>query len=217
MDLGQIETTTVAERVRIFLRNQIIQGELKPGDRIVQNLVAQQLGVSRIPIREAIHALIAEGLLDMEPHHGAAVSPVSADMAREVFGLRATIEPRLLRMASQHMGKDTFLAARKQLSVMKRKGKKKKDFAAWASSHWAFHMALYKPSRQLLTLEIVRRLMQHSERFMALEIAVMDAADKDLSEHEEILKLCEDREFDQAAILLEQHIVRTPGVIDSMS
>lgn len=215
--MASIETTTVAEKVRVFLRGRIISGELKPGDRVVQNLVAEQLGVSRIPVREAIHALISEGLLDMEPHYGAVVTPVSQDMATEVFGLRALIEPQLLRKAAGSIDEVALRTARRQLSVMKRKSKHRKDFADWAASHWAFHIALYAPSGQTITLEVVRRLMQHSERFMALEISSVNSADTDLAEHEKILTLCEHGDFEQGAELLSEHILRTPEFIDGLS
>lgn len=217
VSIAAIETTTVADKVRASLRDQIIQGELRPGDRVVQNLIAEQLGVSRIPVREAIHALISEGLLSMEPHHGAVVTPVSLDMANEVFGLRAVIEPRLLRLAADKIDESALLTARKQLVVMKRKSKKTKDFSAWAASHWAFHTALYEPSGQTLTLEIVRRLMQHSERFIALEIASMSSADADLADHEEILSLCEQGKFDAGADRLAEHILRTPQIMDDLA
>ncbi|MEM9574071.1 MAG: GntR family transcriptional regulator [Pseudomonadota bacterium] len=212
-----IETTTVVEKVRDFLRDQIIQGELQPGDRVVQGTVADQLGVSRIPIREAIHALISEGLLNMEPHHGAVVSPVSVEMANEVFGLRAMIEPRLLKLAGEKMNKKALQAARKQLTMMKRLSKRPEDFKEWAKCHWAFHTALYSPSEQSLTLEMVRHLMQHSERYMALEVAALSTADTDHAEHKEMLTLCEQGEFEKAAHCLSEHILRTPASINQIS
>jgi len=80
------------------LRERILDGEFKAGFPLRQDALASEFGVSRIPIREALMQLEAEGLIKIHPHRGAIVSELSTEEVQELFALRALLEPRLLRI-----------------------------------------------------------------------------------------------------------------------
>jgi DNA-binding GntR family transcriptional regulator len=79
-------------RVVSVLRNAIVRGDFKPRERLVQSTLAEQLGVSRMPIREALRKLESEGLVSIEPHRGAIVNSISIEDIEEVYGLRSQLE-----------------------------------------------------------------------------------------------------------------------------
>jgi DNA-binding GntR family transcriptional regulator len=220
MILGNlIETDTITEKVRRLLRYQIITGQLKPGDRIVQFAVAEQLGVSRIPVREGIHALAAEGLVELEPHHGAVVSPVSIEHATEIFEVRAMLEERVLRLAvtSPLFNDHLFKKAKTYIAAMRKSRGKTFDMEQWGNAHWDFHRTLYEPSMQQHTLAMLRSLFLHSERYIALEIADPEFAAQDIKDHETILQNLQDGNIDAAVELLKYHMLKTPKALEAVA
>jgi DNA-binding GntR family transcriptional regulator len=94
---------TREEFVAHRLREAILVGQLKPGDRLDQNEIAELLGVSRSPVREALRTLAAEGLVDVFPHRGAAVAELSVDELEEIFLIRRTLEGMAARLSALSM------------------------------------------------------------------------------------------------------------------
>ena len=90
--LTQEEKATLQYRVTSKLREAILRGEFREGDRLIQEEWAEKLGVSRMPIREALRQLEMEGLVRIEPHRGAIVIPVSIEDVEEIYFLRALLE-----------------------------------------------------------------------------------------------------------------------------
>ncbi len=88
------------------LRRQILDGDYQQGDRMVEGRISEQLGVSRIPVREALRALAAEGLVRIEPRRGATVASVSDDAARELVEVRVNLESLNARLAAQRRSPD---------------------------------------------------------------------------------------------------------------
>jgi DNA-binding GntR family transcriptional regulator len=210
-----IEVKTIVDRAHRYLRNQILSGELKPGDRIVQATVAEKLGISRIPVRESIHALVSEGLAEVEPHHGAVVAPISIDHAREVFGVRALLEEHLLRLSfkSGKIGSCINLT-QKYLTKMKVKRRRIADFEEWSDCHWNFHKSLYDPANQPHTMALVKNLFAHSERYIALEISDNQSSDVDQKDHEQLLEFITSENEEEAIRILRYHILKTPEILE---
>jgi DNA-binding GntR family transcriptional regulator len=90
----------LADWVTRTLRQAILQGHLRPGEKIDQDLVAEELAVSRTPVREALRGLESEGFVDIRPHRGAYVSTVTEDDIEEIYEVRALIEAEMVRQAT---------------------------------------------------------------------------------------------------------------------
>lgn len=90
--LGQIKNKSLRERILDSLREAILSGELKPGQTLVETELAAQLGVSRAPLREAIHILNSEGLLESVPYHGTTVKKLTKSDIEELYSLRSALE-----------------------------------------------------------------------------------------------------------------------------
>lgn len=95
---------TVQAFVRDSIREAIFAGEIRPGDRLVQLEVAERLGVSTTPVREALRALATEGLVRVDAHHGAEVRGLDATELREIYEMRVLLEPEVMRRAVPQMG-----------------------------------------------------------------------------------------------------------------
>jgi DNA-binding GntR family transcriptional regulator len=96
----QIEKT-LSERVTTLVREAILQAEFRPGERINQDELAARFGISRMPIRDAVMRLAAEGLVEVLPHRGAFVTSLSPQSVRDIFGVRLLLEPEVVRQAAR--------------------------------------------------------------------------------------------------------------------
>jgi DNA-binding GntR family transcriptional regulator len=110
LSLVRLKRPTVVSMTADALRERILRGDYAEGVPLRQDAIAQDLGVSRIPVREALRQLEAEGLVTFSPHRGAVVSSLSLKEIRELFELRAEIESDLLRRAIPEMGTEKFRA-----------------------------------------------------------------------------------------------------------
>src|SRR5690242_1059768 len=103
---GPIERFTLAGATLQAIRERILSGAYAEGDPLRQDAIAAELGVSRIPVREALRQLEVEGLVTFSPHRGAVVSTLSLKQIRELFELRADIEGDLIVRAVPHMSEE---------------------------------------------------------------------------------------------------------------
>src|SRR5918997_1165848 len=98
-----LQHRTISAAVAEELRRRIVDGEFSAGFQLRQDALASEFGVSRIPVREALMQLEAEGLVKIHPHRGAIVSELSTEEVHELFELRALLEPRLLKASAKHL------------------------------------------------------------------------------------------------------------------
>lgn len=97
MKLKSVKRDVLPNSVTTILRQAILKGNLKPNERLVQAEIAEQLGVSRMPVREALKTLELEGLVSLEPHKGAIVNPLTLEDIDEIYELRTLLEPFTLK------------------------------------------------------------------------------------------------------------------------
>ncbi|MBA3739494.1 MAG: GntR family transcriptional regulator, partial [Actinobacteria bacterium] len=102
--LDRPEVQSVEEVVTTTLRDAILSGELRPGDRLLQEQLAEQLRVSRIPLRDALRRLEAEGLVTMGPRRGAEVASLTTADVSEIYEIRIALESELMRSAVAALG-----------------------------------------------------------------------------------------------------------------
>jgi DNA-binding GntR family transcriptional regulator len=201
-------STAIAERIRAG----ILDGTFPEGAQLRQDALAARFGVSRIPVREALFQLDAEGLVQMVPHKGAVVAGLSADEIIDIFDLRALLEPRLLASSLPVMDDaDLDLADREKAAFAGavRAG----DRAAAGPRNAALHLALYRRARLPRTLAVVTGLMQASDRYTRLHLADAETMARAVREHDILLDLCRTRRTAEAVVFLTRHI---DGVRDDL-
>jgi DNA-binding GntR family transcriptional regulator len=196
---------TVAGAVVEALRERILDGGYPSGAQLRQEMLAVELGVSRIPVREALRQLEAEGLVAFAPHKGAVVSGFSLAEIDELFELRALLESDLVRRAVPRLTAERLEHAGEVLTrfdAALRDG----DVAAWGELNWGFHSTLYAAAARPVTLATVERLHRHAERYMRMQLALTHGESRATSEHREILARCGRGDARGASSLVSAHI-----------
>jgi DNA-binding GntR family transcriptional regulator len=199
---------TLSSAIAEQLRQGILSGTHAAGSQLRQDALAAQYGVSRIPVREALFQLEAEGLVQIAPHKGAVVSTFSLAEVDDVFDLRMLLEPRLLR-SSVPLLADSDYTDITQLDAAFASAIAQQDIAHWGELNARFHQALYRHAPQPRTLTIVTQLLQTSERYTRVQ---MNRANPDKAlpraqrEHRKLLQLCRTGQVDEACTHLADHI-----------
>ena len=192
---------TTVELVLDELRSRILSGLVAPGSPLRQEALADALGVSRIPVREAIRLLSAEGLVDIQPHKGAFVSMLSKEEVQELFDLRQRLEPWLLYEAASKISDAELARAESLVSSMDSSAA-----AEWGALNWQLHELLYAAASRPTALAIVRSLHEKSERYFRFQVVNAPIREQAHIEHLQLIDLCKHRQADKAQILLEKHI-----------
>ena len=188
------------------LRERILRGDYPDGEPLRQDAIAMELGVSRIPVREALRQLEAEGLVTFNPHRGAIVSSLSLDEIDELFELRAEIECDLLRRAVPRMDRQQLDRALEILDAFQaayRDG----DVARWGSLNWHFHAALYAPANRNLTMGVLQKLHQHSDRYFRIQLVLTQGGARAIDEHRAIAMAVRAKQVKTACQLMRAHIL----------
>ncbi|MEO5799387.1 MAG: GntR family transcriptional regulator [Gemmatimonadales bacterium] len=197
---------TLTDAALMALRDRILAGEWAAGAPLRQEALAAELGVSRIPLREALRRLEAEGLVTISAHRGAVVSPLPVDEAAELFELRALIEVDLARRAVPRLTAADDTALRHHAAAFER-AVATGNVSAWGEANRAFHFALYAPAQRPRTLETVARLHAQSDRFLRLQLTLTRGTSRAVREHRAIAVAARARDTTRVVQLLREHIL----------
>jgi len=192
------------EVVYDLLHQAILHGEYQPGERVVIDDVASRLGVSAIPIREALRQLEADGFVKIEPYVGATVTEISAETIFEVFALLETMEAicarsACLRMTEAELAKLDELVAQMDACM--------DDHDCWVKINKQFHLRICDFAQTSLIKEMMRKVLDHWDRLQAYYAKdVLDVRLKMAQvEHRQIMAAFRNGEVDKAEHLLRQH------------
>ena len=211
---------TITSSVVEILREKIISNEIKGGQPLRQDALANELSVSRIPVREALLQLEAEGLVQFAPHKGAVATEISVAEVEELFGLRVLLECDVLKIALARMTEEDLENSETILAEFDELLEPGADTRAWGALNWDFHHSLYAPSDRKRTLSILNQLHTNSDRYLRLQIQISADYSRAEQEHHDLLDLCKRRDKRAAAKCLKEHILNTKDellkVIDSL-
>ena len=188
------------------IRERILRGLYTEGKPLRQDAIGVELGVSRIPVREALRQLEAEGLVTFNPHRGAVVSTLSLKQISELFELRAQIEGDLILRAVPHMTAEDHARADEILDayeVALHRG----QVPVWGALNWQFHSTLYAPADRAFTMSIVSKLHQHSDRYLRMQLALTHGETRARHEHRAIAAAARKGDAGKASRLLRDHIL----------
>lgn len=193
------------ELVRDGLRAAIFRGELSEGAQLRQDQLAEQYGTSRIPVREALRQLEAEGLVRIEPNRGAVVTSLSLEDVLEMLDIRIALECHALRLAIPNMAEEDLAHAASILEAYNADP----DPQNWGTVNWSFHFTLYEPCHRPRLLQMIESNFGHVNRFVRMQVSLAAGKERPQREHELLLEYCRTGEADQAVKLLESHIEQT--------
>lgn len=196
---------TLAAAIAERLRQDILSGAHAPGAALKQDVLAQAYAVSRIPVREALLQLEAEGLVVIHPHRGAVVTPMSRAEIDDVFALRGLLETRLIDASLPHLTRDD-IARLGEIDARFAQAMRAGDVASFGALNAELHLAMYVRAGQPRTLAVVTGLLQTSERYTRLQLSTRETWRRAQAEHAELIDLCRRRARVAARRLLARHI-----------
>jgi len=197
----KIVRPTTVELVTTAIRQRILSGELAPGEVLRQEALAEELGVSRVPIREAITRLTGEGLLTSVPHKGAYVAELSVEEVKETFDIRLRLEPWIFAEAIPRISDAEIGKAERLVKEMD-----KAAAGQWGQLNWRFHETLYLAAQRDITLQMLRVLHDRSDRYFRFQVVQVPIREQSHEEHMALVEACRKRDAKLGAKLLEQHV-----------
>lgn len=190
------------------LMNAIMQGQLSPGERLLEVQLADEMGVSRTPVREAIRRLELEGFVVMVPRKGAYVAGLSVDDVESVYEIRTALETLAVRLAAQRMEADDYRQL-DELALKMQATWQERNVDQWVELDAHFHELLYKFSRNERLVQMMSNIMEQLSRYRIISLANVEVRQNSLSEHQELIEALRRRDSEMAAAAAARHIENT--------
>jgi DNA-binding GntR family transcriptional regulator len=200
-----VENLTLWQRVYDYLRAEILAGRLEPGVELAEVALAEQLGVSRGPLREAIGRLATEGLVIVRPRRGAVVSPLSKEEFLELYQVREALERMAVKLAVPRLQRDDIAALQMLIDAMAahaQRGQVPEFFEANA----AFHARLVDVSGNARLRDLYRQLVDQLSRYRTRSLRLRGNLQRSIAEHAAILRAAKRGDAERAAHLMSEHI-----------
>lgn len=195
---------TLADRAYTLVHDAIIRGDIAPGDRLPIDELAASLGMSPMPVREALRRLDAVGLVEHVPHRGATVTELSVSDLVNLYEARLALEPLAVRHAAERLTSEGEAEARTAFVALTAEAPGSPEL--W-QAHTRFHFALYRLAASRWLLRLITPLWESSERYRT----ATNARDVDIrqAEHEAILQAVTERRPERAQALMYNHLAKT--------
>jgi len=207
-ELGKIaQRKSLGQHVFENLKSAIVKGDLSPGDRLIENQLAESLGISRTPVREAIHKLEREGFLRKKPGGGYSVLGLSRDDVIETFGIRSVLESYAARLAAQKHRKQTLKPLEKKIGAFQ-KQLDAGEFESLPDINTEFHDLLYGLSQSPRLIKMINDLRDQIFRFRQIILKDADLAKVSNQDHKDMLKRIRQGDEEGVERLVREHIMR---------
>ncbi|MCE2563285.1 GntR family transcriptional regulator [Komagataeibacter sp. FNDCF1] len=204
---SSLQIRTLADQLYHLIRERILKGILEEGEPVRQDTIAAELGISKIPLREALARLEQDGLVRSHPNRGFMVNPLSAEEADEVFHLRLQLEPGATAAGCAAAGTADHVAARRAFDALCSCGMQ--DDADWGECNRAFHMALIRPASGNLTYTMIERLNVIADRYVRFHLGPQGRPERANIQHEDILRAWLAGDSDTVLNMVRDHIRET--------
>lgn len=187
------------------LRQAILRGELKPGERLMEIKLANKLGVSRTPIREAIRKLELEGLVVMIPRKGAIVGEITEKSLRDVLEVRKALEELAVGLACDRI-QPQGLKELKEAAAEFKKALKCNDVTTFAEADVKFHDIIYHATDNQRLIQLLYNLREQMYRYRVEYLKRKEVHEVLLEEHDEIIAAIEKGDKTKATLMMCRHI-----------
>jgi DNA-binding GntR family transcriptional regulator len=197
------------------IRHMILSGDLSPGDRMVQDELAQRFGVSRTPIREALSRLAQEGLVNLSSYKGASVAKISIDNLVDIYSVRIALESHATYLTALNAN-DQFIENLSRKMDAMGKAFRTKDFEQLVISHNEFHLEIYKAAERPLLYDLILRYLGLCNPYQRMSLSMGRGAKDPIGEHHDIIQILQFQEADSAASLMRNHLEMTMLELQSL-
>lgn len=189
------------------LRKAILKGELKPGERLLEIQLADKLGVSRTPVREAIRKLELEGLVRMMPRRGAVVAEITVGDLEDVLEVRTALEALAVRKACLLITEEELRELKKAANEFKRCLDEGENVLACVEADIAFHEIIYGAAHNLRLQQMLQNLREQMYRYRLEYLKDRSMYKKLVEEHDAIRRALKKHDMAKAASAMRDHIV----------
>ena len=199
------ENISLREAVYLTLRRAILTNVFEPGDRLMEMKLAAQLGVSRTPVREAIHLLEKESLVRQIPHKGVVVAGITKKQLRDVLEIRGMLEELAVQLACRRGTEEGFAKLQAAADNFAKAVKQEKDLTVQAEKDVAFHDVIYQMTDNERLIELVESIWQQIYRY---RIERLKGANREslVQEHQELVQALCARDEEAAVRMARLHI-----------
>ena len=208
-ETARVSQESAAARVARDLRDRLSSGLVVPGTALSQAGVAQEYGVSRIPVRDALQQLAAEGLLELRGAT-AVVTPLSVDDLQELYELREAIEPLATRLAVPRVGRAGVARMTRLLATM---DDSTISPGTWVEANAAFHAEVYTLAGRPRMVAMVEQLRRLTDRYVYFHLDVVGKVGHLQEEHRQILAAVKAQDATAAADLTREHLASSHAVV----
>jgi len=196
------------------LREMIITGELKAGERLAEAAVCELLGISRTPLREALKLLAAEGLVELRPNRGATIAPLHADEIEALFEAVSGIERISAELAAKRMT-PREIAHLHALQARMEEHFEREQRSAYFRLNQEIHQRIVAGAKNEVLTSTHASLLARAERARYLALATHDRWDQSVEEHRHILEALEQGRSEEAGRLLAEHVAHTGEAVSA--
>jgi DNA-binding GntR family transcriptional regulator len=198
---------TVEEMTESFIRQAILRGVFRPGERVPQDEIAAALGVSRMPVRASLRPLEAEGLLDIRPHRGAVVASLRREELTELYEMRILLEGYLLERAIANLTEDDLA----RLEEIAERLESAEGLAEGLEARKSFYGELYALADRPRTAALVEQLRDSVGRYLLLQ-----RVDESSHGHFALLDYVRDEDAAGARKWLDEHLHRVSAELQAL-
>jgi DNA-binding GntR family transcriptional regulator len=208
--LVALDQRTLWQRAHEHLREEIISGRLTPGTELQEVALAESLGVSRGPIREALGRLAAEGLVTVRPRRGAVVRALSAEEFLEAYQVREALEVMAVRLAVPRLTAADVAGMQRLIEEMSALADAE-DVQGFFEANGAFHQVFFEVAGNRMLAEQYRQLRDQIDRHRLRSLELRGNVRRSIAEHRAILRAVEAGDVERAVHLVSEHI-RVPQI-----
>ncbi len=199
------------------LRREILHGDLKPGQRLIQDEIAKRFGISWTPVREALRQLEAEGWVQIKNNQGAVVAPLSLQGFNDIYQFRLLIQPEAARLSVERMDEATLVRLesiyQQQTGLDLNNLEEREVFLKFSHN---FYVTFYQAGRNSLLATQVILLREAADRYVRASFKVPTEAKRHLEVQGQILELCMSHDGSAAAEVMRSSLIKVRSVVNSI-
>jgi DNA-binding GntR family transcriptional regulator len=221
------ERRALVDKLASQLHARVLSGELPSGTRLRQEALAEEFGVSRTPVREALRKLQAGGLVELQPHRGAVVRGLSSREIRDAYEVRAALEALAARLAAERISREQlerlnrvqgeFRAALERTVARRRGGREvgEREVRRWGTANDDFHQTIHEASGNQVLAGTLAQLHRNFPRDLSRLVVSESTAmlETNVGEHQAILEALSHHDATAAYELMQRHVARAGGLV----
>ena len=212
LEIDQQEYTPLRDVVFNTLRQAIIKGDLKPGERLLEIQLADKLGVSRTPVREAIRKLELEGLVTMVPRRGTTVLGITKKHLKDVLEIRSALEELALELACRRVTPEQYEELVRLEALLEAKQDSDNAFEL-SDIDEKFHEQIYQATNNPRLIQLLANLREQMYRFRLEYMKAKDKRPRLIQEHQQIIKALKNNDSKAGRKAIYDHIVNQANAI----